>query len=599
VAVAATAYFERDRTRRVAEALDAAGLDWVEVASDGLTVALAGAAPDEPGRFRAVEIAKRVVPAGRVEDATTVREPEPLGPPPFALEVLRNEAEVSLIGIVPEPGGRADIRAALEAAGLAADVIDMLETTEHAAPAGWRPSLELGLRVVAELPRARVSVAPGAVGVIAVADSDASRAELTARLQQATPAGVALELDITAPRPVIAPFRVDFSLEGGVGSFAACSAGSDEDAAAILAAAREAGLAGDAACAVGLGAPSRNWAAAVARGFAALLELGGGRFAIRDLEALLTGPPDIAPERLSAVGKRLDAALPAVFALTTIAPPRMEARDGGPPVYAPRFDAVLQPDGTLRLEGPMHDAASQEAIHSFARALFGSDRVENATVIDPALPEGWPLRVLSGIEALAETKEGSLVVTPDAVAVEGSSIEPDAESRVAAMLTEKLGDAVEVAVAYDAAAAAAAAAAARSRPEICAEEIAAILADGSIQFAAGSATIDPASGGVIAAIADVLHGCPGARFEIGGHTDSQGRQEVNQRLSEERAEAVVAALKAEAPPLISLSARGFGATRPVADNDSEEGRARNRRIEMTLVVPGPRASAAEARVGPQ
>jgi OOP family OmpA-OmpF porin len=74
---------------------------------------------------------------------------------------------------------------------------------------------------------------------------------------------------------------------------------------------------------------------------------------------------------------------------------------------------------------------------------------------------------------------------------------------------------------------------------------------------------------------------------------------VNQRLSEERAEAVVAALKAEAPPLISLSARGFGATRPVADNDSEEGRARNRRIEMTLVVPGPRASAAEARVGPQ
>jgi OOP family OmpA-OmpF porin len=356
-------------------------------------------------------------------------------------------------------------------------------------------------------------------------------------------------------------------------------------------------------CDVGLGAPSPDWAPAVASGIDALVELGGGRFAIRDLEAILTGPEDVEPELLAAVGERLDAVLPVVFALTTIAPPRMEARDGGPPVYAPRFDAALAADGTLRLEGPMQDPASQEAVKGFAQALFGHAQVENATVIDPRLPDGWPLRVLSGLEALAEIKEGRLRVTPEVVEVEGSSLEPEAGARLAGMLSGKLGGAVQVAVRFDAEAAAAAQAAARSRPEICAEEIGAILEDGSIQFAAGSAEIDPESSGLIAAIADVLRGCPGAHFEIGGHTDSQGRDEVNQRLSEERAEAVRDAIEAAAPPLIMLTARGYGSERPVADNETDEGRAANRRIEVTLVVPGSQATAsaetAEEHVGPQ
>ena len=81
---------------------------------------------------------------------------------------------------------------------------------------------------------------------------------------------VALTLEISAPRPVIAPFAFDFSQRDGVAHLAACSADSPEAAAQILVAARAAGLAGDADCAIGLGAPSPDWAAAVARGLDAL-----------------------------------------------------------------------------------------------------------------------------------------------------------------------------------------------------------------------------------------------------------------------------------------------------------------------------------------
>jgi outer membrane protein OmpA-like peptidoglycan-associated protein len=257
----------------------------------------------------------------------------------------------------------------------------------------------------------------------------------------------------------------------------------------------------------------------------------------------------------------------------------------GEPAPPPEFEATLSAAGEVRLSGAVTDATSRDAILSYAAALFGHERVMDTTELAPGLPGGWPGRVLAAVEALAELDEGQVLVTPASVAVKGSSLAVAARSKVTALLAAKVGDGAVVDVTFDAAAAAAAADAARPKPELCAEQIDAILAAGSIQFARGSADIVPESKGVIAAIADVLRGCPGADFEIGGHTDSQGSAEANQRLSETRAEAVLAALRAEDLPMVRLTARGFGANAPVADNASEAGRASNRRIEFTLLPP--------------
>lgn len=598
-----TAWFERATAGEIDGALDAAGLAWAQVGTDGLRVTLSGAAPDETSRFRAHEIVRQIVAEERIADTTTVAATAPLAPPAFALELLRNEDEVSLIGLVPEAGGHDVIRAALRAGGLDGKVTDMLEAASDPAPEGWREALGFGLSVLSELPRAKVSVAPGAVGVIAVADSDPERAALEARLAGGAPEGVALDLHISAPRPVIAPFAFDASLADGMLTLAACSADSDETAARIAAAAQATALAGEAACAVGLGAPSPDWAAAVEKGLAALADLGGGRFVLRDLAAELTVPEDTAPERLAAVSDALDRGLPDVFQLATVVPPRMATSEGGERVYAPEFAASLGADGTVRLSGPVRDTASRMAIASYAAALFGHERVIDETAVDPGLPEGWPGRVLAGIEALAALKQGEMTVTPAAVSVGGWGIEPGLGARVQAKLDGRLGaGAATVEVAFNAEAAAAAALAARPEPEICADQIAAILEDGSIRFGKGSADIVPESRGVIAAIADVLRGCPGAEFEIAGHTDSQGNAAANQALSEDRAQAVVDALEASDLPLIRLHAHGYGADRPVGDNATDAGRAQNRRIEFVLAPPGgfpaEEAVAAEADAGP-
>lgn len=374
---------------------------------------------------------------------------------------------------------------------------------------------------------------------------------------------------------MIAPFRLAFTLAEDSPALATCSAETEEAAESI----RSVAGATDAPCAVGLGAPTVDWPAAATAGIAAVRSLGGGRFELADTRAVLTGPEGVAADAFEAAGATLRQALPPGYGLSIVAPKVMA---GAPDKDAPEFAAIRDDSGQVTLQGAVGDPASQAAIGSYATAVFGADRVQDATVVDPATPKGWPVRVLAGLEALAAVKEGRIAVTPDQLRVEGSSIDPDAAAAVEAVLAAKAVGPTEVAVRYDAAAAQAASLAARPAPELCAEEVGAILTTQTIAFAPGSAEIDPASQGVIAAIADVLRSCPGAAFEVAGHTDASGNEASNLRLSEERAQAVAAALEGQDLPLIDLRARGYGAGRPLGSNDTPDGRLRNRRIEIVL-----------------
>ncbi len=70
-----------------------------------------------------------------------------------------------------------------------------------------------------------------------------------------------------------------------------------------------------------------------------------------------------------------------------------------------------------------------------------------------------------------------------------------------------------------------------------------------------------------------------------GFTDSQGRDEMNLSLSQDRAESVLDALRMRRVPVAAFEAVGYGEANPIADNETEEGREANRRIEFSLIVP--------------
>jgi outer membrane protein OmpA-like peptidoglycan-associated protein len=105
-------------------------------------------------------------------------------------------------------------------------------------------------------------------------------------------------------------------------------------------------------------------------------------------------------------------------------------------------------------------------------------------------------------------------------------------------------------------------------------------------FAAGSAALPPGGRDVLDRMAAALTDAPpDVRVEIGGHTDDAGDAADNLDLSQRRAEAVRAYLISVGVPAERLVARGYGESRPVADNATVEGRARNRRIEIRQIHP--------------
>jgi outer membrane protein OmpA-like peptidoglycan-associated protein len=103
-----------------------------------------------------------------------------------------------------------------------------------------------------------------------------------------------------------------------------------------------------------------------------------------------------------------------------------------------------------------------------------------------------------------------------------------------------------------------------------------------IQFRSGSSTITRAAAVVLDRLKPFLARCPETKIEIGGHTDNVGDDGDNQALSQRRADAVLRYLVREGVAPARLSAVGYGAKRPLATNDTEDGRAENRRIEFVV-----------------
>lgn len=105
----------------------------------------------------------------------------------------------------------------------------------------------------------------------------------------------------------------------------------------------------------------------------------------------------------------------------------------------------------------------------------------------------------------------------------------------------------------------------------------------AITFAFNSSTLNQRAYGVLDRVADTLREYDQTIIEVAGHTDSVGSEAYNQRLSEQRAQAVANYLISRGISGQRLMVFGAGEMHPVASNETEAGRAENRRVEMTIV----------------
>lgn len=558
-----------------------AGITWAQVSANGLQIWLEGTAPNEASRFRAVNLTGSLIDAGRVRDRLDVVAFEVPQAPRFSVEMLRNADGLSIIGLMPaEAKQLTDLESAILAVAQGAPIADMVETADYPMPEGWDDALAFGLQALEKLPRSKISVAADRVSITAISDSEAQKQRLESDLARMAPPGVKVELDISAPRPVLTPFTLRLVLEDGAARFDACAADTEQARTRIVAAGVAAGVKGKVACTVGLGVPTPRWAEAAETGIAALASLGAGTVTFSDADVTLLATAEVEQAVFDRVVGDLEARLPSVFSLKATLAPRTESNTRGPA----EFTAALGEDGRVELRGRLTNDVQKAAVDSFARARFGAAAVYTATRLDGDLPEGWPVRVIAGLESLSALDRGTLLVRADRVEVSGVTGRTDTRAEIARILSDRLGQGQEfsVDVTYDEALDPLAA---LPTPEECVARLNATISKHEITFEPGSAAIDASARATLDALATILKECPGISAEVAGHTDSQGSEGGNLTLSQARAGAVLAALRTRGLPVAGFTAKGYGEARPIADNATEEGRESNRRIEFTLLLP--------------
>lgn len=578
----------------VETALANGGHDWATVIGDGLQIVIEGQAPSEAMRFRAMSAAGTVVDASRVIDNMRVRDPDGVVAPDFAVEILRNDSGVSLVGLIPAATDREALAARIAAAAGGQNVADLLQTADYPVPHGWDSALDYALLALARLPRSKISVEAGAVELTAIAASREERQRLEADLARAAPRDLVIEMTINAPRPVITPFTLRFTIDDRGARFDACAADTEEARDAILAAGLAAGAPPAQSCTLALGVPSGTWGRATARAIAALAELGGGTLTFSDADVTLVAAEGTDPALFDRVVGELGNALPDIYSLDATLPDPMLATEQGPP----EFTATLDDSGTVTLRGRVADDLTNQTAETFAQANFGAGNVTMGTRLSPeGLPQGWTIRVLAGIEALSHLGEGTVRVLPETLRISGRSGEADAEDAISRMLIERLGQSADfdLAVTYDESLDPIAA---LPTPEECVAQITTVTADHKITFDPGSATISADGVVVLDSVAEILRRCAELRLRIAGYTDSQGRDETNLALSQARAEAVLQALRARRVPVSAFEAIGYGEADPIADNETDAGREANRRIEFSLIQDTPAAPVDPVEIWP-
>ncbi len=186
---------------------------------------------------------------------------------------------------------------------------------------------------------------------------------------------------------------------------------------------------------------------------------------------------------------------------------------------------------------------------------------------DRVLAELWRLSGVRSVESVyvarAPRLAASVLESVDTVAVEGDILDLEGA-------TSSGQDQLEASGSEDA--------------EVQAAEVALgdALADGAISFESGTATLTPGSREILDSVAAVLERYPRLVAEVQGHTDSEGDDGTNRRLSQRRADAVAAYLLEAGVPDSSLRAQGYGESEPIDTNDTPAGRSRNRRVVFAL-----------------
>ncbi|QOG22905.1 MULTISPECIES: OmpA family protein [Bradyrhizobium] len=242
------------------------------------------------------------------------------------------------------------------------------------------------------------------------------------------------------------------------------------------------------------------------------------------------------------------------------------------------FQAYKDPvAATVTLTGYVPDNNVHAAIATSASRKFFGEKVVDNLKASIGAPGSFNTAVVAALGALSRLSTGTLVVSDREVKLSGDALYEGAANDIRAGLGKDFPKnwqyKPEITVKP---------AAGPVDGTVCQQLFTELLNKGKIRFATKRADIDPDSAGILDHLIETALRCPTTNIEVAGHTDADGEDSFNQALSEKRAQAVIDYLVKAGLPATRFTAVGYGATQPLAGNDTDDGKAQNRRIEFLV-----------------
>jgi OOP family OmpA-OmpF porin len=242
------------------------------------------------------------------------------------------------------------------------------------------------------------------------------------------------------------------------------------------------------------------------------------------------------------------------------------------------FQAYKDPVAvTVTLSGNVPDNNVDAALAATAARKFFSEKVVDNLKASVGAPAGFSQAVVPALGALSRLSTGTLVVSDREVKLSGDAFYDAAAAQIRAGLGKDFPQGwqfkADISVKP---------AAAPVDATVCQQLFADLLAKGRIRFESGRDTINSDSAGLLDRLIETALRCPTVNIEIAGHTDADGEDGFNQALSEKRAQAVTDYLVKAGLPANRFTAIGYGSSQPLAGNDTDEGKAQNRRIDFVV-----------------
>lgn len=537
----------------------------VELA-DG-TVTAIGTAIDGLRYEAALQALGDGMPAGLAVGPTDIKPPVA---DPFVWAV-DYDGEVALIWGNTPSHETAEALAAATAEALEGKPTDDRTELASGEPPGFADMAAYGLSLLARTGSGKLLLSGSDLKIAGRAKTLDDYDALVAALAEPPPAGVVLTAPEIAPA-IVQPYRWQATLSPGGVELVGFMPDADAKTELIQTAERLFGAARVTdRTRIADGAPRMDWIGATKFGLEQLSRLSGGSANVIDRTYSITGMA-ASSEAFEAVAGELERTLPASLELGDAAVT--------PPFASPYRFAVAVAAGGPILSGHAPDAAARKELQDAAASRFANAEIGGVVNLASGAPDGFQGVALAAVQAVSRLDGGAVEVVDRTVRLSGTAPFPAAAERIRTQLEEALPDGYSL----DAAIAFATPQTRVTGPE-CQELLRKTLEAGGIQFDKGDSTVAPESEGLLDRLAAVIDRCPEARIEVGGHTDSGGSTRRNRDLSQARADAVVDYLANAGILRERLTAVGYGETRPIASNDNEEGRAQNRRIELTVQEP--------------